>query len=114
MEERKTKKTAYESGLNVKQRFETYVTGDFNKFATVAAQAVANNPGNIYNPFFVYGSAGLGKTHLLHAIGNVILAAKPDAKVKFLSAEAFTNSIINAIQTNTVKEFQDEIRTVDW
>ena len=97
----------------MKQSFETFAEVNSNRFATVAAKAVANVPGNIYNPFYVYGSAGLGKTHLLNAIGDAIAKTDPNAEVKLMTAEEFTNSIINAIQTSTVKVFQYEIRTVD-
>ena len=103
----------FESNINKKQRFETFVVGNSNRFATAAAQAVANNPGNIYNPLFIYGNSGLGKTHLMHAIGNAILEACPNAKVKYVTSETFTNEIINAIQNHNVKDFQEKYRTID-
>ena len=78
-----------------------------------AAQAVANDPGNVYNPLFIYGNSGLGKTHLMHAIGNAVLEANPNAKVKYVTSETFTNDIINAIQNHTVKDFQEKYRTID-
>ena len=83
------------------------------KVATAAAQAVANDPGNVYNPLFIYGNSGLGKTHLMHAIGNAVLEANPNAKVKYVTSETFTNDIINAIQNHTVKDFQEKYRTID-
>jgi chromosomal replication initiator protein len=74
---------------------------------------VANDPGNVYNPLFIYGNSGLGKTHLMHAIGNAILEASPGAKVRYVTSETFTNEIINAIQNHTVKDFQEKYRTID-
>ena len=95
------------------EHFETFVVGNSNRFATAAAQAVANDPGNVYNPLFIYGNSGLGKTHLMHAIGNAVLEANPNAKVKYVTSETFTNDIINAIQNHTVKDFQEKYRTID-
>ena len=112
-DEDKTKAIAYESNINKRQRFDTFVVGNSNRFATAAAQAVANDPGNIYNPLFIYGNSGLGKTHLMHAIGNAILEAYPSAKVRYVTSETFTNEIINAIQNHTVKDFQEKYRTID-
>ena len=112
-EEDKTKDGIFESNINPKQRFETFVVGNSNRFATAAAQAVANNPGNVYNPLFIYGNSGLGKTHLMYAIGNAILETRPNAKVKYVTSETFTNEIINAIQNHTVKDFQEKYRTID-
>lgn len=111
--EDKNREYIFESNINKKQRFETFVIGNSNRFATAAAQAVAKNPGNIYNPLFIYGNSGLGKTHLMHAIGNAILESDPDAKVKYVTSETFTNEIINAIQNHTVKDFQEKYRTID-
>ncbi len=112
-DEDKAKEPVYESNINKKQRFDTFVVGNSNRFATAAAQAVANNPGNVYNPLFIYGNSGLGKTHLMHAIGNAILEANPGAKVRYVTSETFTNEIINAIQNHTVKDFQEKYRTID-
>ena len=111
--EDKNREYIFERNINKKQRFETFVIGNSNRFATAAAQAVAKNPGNIYNPLFIYGNSGLGKTHLMHAIGNAILESDPDAKVKYVTSETFTNEIINAIQNHTVKDFQEKYRTID-
>ncbi len=111
--EEKTNEPAYESNVNVKQRFDTFVVGNSNRFATAAAQAVATNPGTTYNPLFIYGNSGLGKTHLMHAIGNAILSSDPSAKVRYVTSEAFTNEIINAIQNHKVKDFQEKYRTID-
>ena len=104
---------SFESNINPKQCFETFVVGNSNRFATAAAQAVANDPGNVYNPLFIYGNSGLGKTHLMHAIGNAVLETNPSAKVKYVTSETFTNEIINAIQNHTVKNFQEKYRTID-
>ena len=112
-EEEKSKESSYESNINKRQRFDTFVVGNSNRFATAAAQAVANDPGNVYNPLFIYGNSGLGKTHLMHAIGNAILEANPNAKVKYVTSETFTNEIINAIQNHNVKDFQEKYRTID-
>ena len=112
-DEGKAKEPVYESNINKKQRFDTFVVGNSNRFATAAAQAVANNPGNVYNPLFIYGNSGLGKTHLMHAIGNAILEANPGAKVRYVTSETFTNEIINAIQNHTLKDFQEKYRTID-
>ena len=109
----KDEEKCFESNINKKQRFETFVVGNSNRFATAAAQAVANDPGNIYNPLFIYGNSGLGKTHLMHAIGNAVLETNPNAKVKYVTSETFTNEIINAIQNHTVKDFQEKYRTID-
>jgi len=112
-DEGKGKETPYESNINTKQRFDTFVVGNSNRFASAAAQAVANNPGGTYNPLFIYGNSGLGKTHLMHAIGNAILKADPASKVKYVTSETFTNEIISAIQNHTVKDFQEKYRTID-
>lgn len=112
-DEDKVKEPVYESNINKKQRFDTFVVGNSNRFATAAAQAVANDPGNVYNPLFIYGNSGLGKTHLMHAIGNAILEANPGAKLRYVTSETFTNEIINAIQNHTVKDFQEKYRTID-
>lgn len=101
------------SNLNPNQRFETFVVGNSNRFATAAAQAVAANPGTTYNPLFIYGNSGLGKTHLMQAIGNEILKNTPSSRVKYVTSEIFTNEIINAIQNHTVKDFQEKYRTID-
>lgn len=112
-EEEKIKEEPYESNLNEKQRFDTFVVGNSNRFAAAAAQAVAVNPGNTYNPLFIYGNSGLGKTHLMHAIGNAVLSANPSAKVKYITSETFTNEMINAIKNNTFNDFREKYRTID-
>ena len=97
-----------ESNLNPKYVFETFVIGNSNRFAHAAAQAVANDPAHAYNPLFLYGGVGLGKTHLMHAIGNRIKQNNPSMKVLYTSSEKFTNEIINSIQ-NSVYPHQASI-----
>jgi chromosomal replication initiator protein len=105
--------TAASSGLNPKYSFDTFVTGGSNRFAHAAAFAVAEAPAEAYNPLFIYGSSGLGKTHLLHAIGHYAIHLKPRIKVRYVSSEEFTNDFINAIQNNKTAEFQAQYRDVD-
>lgn len=102
-----------ESRLNPKYSFESFVTGGSNRFAHAAAFAVAEAPAEAYNPLFIYGSSGLGKTHLLHAIGHYSIHLKPRTKVLYVSSEEFTNDFINAIQNNKTAEFQNRYRDVD-
>jgi chromosomal replication initiator protein len=102
-----------ESRLNPKYNFENFVTGGSNRFAHAAAFAVAEAPAEAYNPLFIYGSSGLGKTHLLHAIGHYAIHLKPRTKVRYVSSEEFTNDFINAIQNNKTTEFQAQYRDVD-
>ncbi|NDH64929.1 MAG: chromosomal replication initiator protein DnaA, partial [Microbacteriaceae bacterium] len=94
-----TKNTgSFESKLNNKYTFENFVMGSTNIFARAAAFAVAESPAKAYNPLFIYGNSGLGKTHLLHAIGHYALSLYPRFKVRYVSSEEFTNDFINAIQ----------------
>ena len=100
--------------LNPKYTFETFVTGGSNRFAHAAAFAVAETPpGEAYNPLFIYGSSGLGKTHLLHAIGHYARQLRPRLKIRYVSSEEFTNDFINAIKNNRTSEFQSEYRDID-
>lgn len=105
--------TPIEGFLNPYFTFENFVIGSSNKFAHAASLAVAEGNGIMYNPLFLYGGVGLGKTHLMHAIGNTILKTKPSKKVMYVSAEKFTNEFIAAVTTNTVPAFRDKYRTVD-
>ena len=102
-----------QSGLNPKYSFDNFVTGGSNRFAHAAAFAVSEAPAEAYNPLFIYGSSGLGKTHLLHAIGHYAMHLKPRTKVRYVSSEEFTNDFINAIQNNRPAEFQAQYRDVD-
>ena len=102
-----------ESNLNPKFVFETFVIGNSNRFAHAAAQAVANNPAHAYNPLFLYGGVGLGKTHLMHAIGNRIKQNNPGMKVLYTTSEKFTNEIINSIQNKNTEAFRQKYRNID-
>ncbi len=99
--------------LNARNTFETFVVGANNQMAHAAALAVAQAPAQAYNPLFIYGNTGLGKTHLMHAIGHAILRANPDARVAYLSTEKFTNEFIQALQENSLTKFRQRYRHVD-
>ncbi|SOC39416.1 chromosomal replication initiator protein DnaA [Ureibacillus acetophenoni] len=99
--------------LNPKYTFDTFVIGAGNRFAHAASLAVAEAPANAYNPFFIYGGVGLGKTHLMHAIGHYVLEHNPNAKVVYLSSEKFTNEFINSIRDNKAVDFRNKYRNVD-
>lgn len=101
------------SGLNSRYNFETYVIGANNELAYAACQSVAKNPGQSYNPLFIYGDVGLGKTHLIQATGNFIKAQNPDFKVRYVSMERFANELIDAIQNSKAKEFKKEYIQLD-
>lgn len=102
-----------ESNLNPKFIFENYVMGNSNRFAYAAALAVANKPASTYNPLFLYGGVGLGKTHLMHAIGNRIKQNDPSMKVLYISSENFTNEIINSIYNKNTEAFRKKYRNID-
>ena len=104
---------SHDSKLNPKYNFDNFVTGASNRFAHAASFAVAETPAKAYNPLFIYGNSGLGKTHLLHAIGHYALSLYPRIKVRYVSSEEFTNDFINAIQNNRTTAFQAEYREVD-
>ena len=99
--------------LNPKYTFDTFVIGSGNRFAHAASFAVAEAPAKAYNPLFIYGGVGLGKTHLMHAIGHYVIDQNPDAKVVYLSSEKFTNEFINSIRDNKAVEFRNKYRNVD-
>lgn len=99
--------------LNSKYTFETYVVGAGNQFCHAAALRVSESPGAAYNPLFIYGGVGLGKTHLLHAIGNACLAKRPNTNVLYLSSEAFTNELINALRFGKMDQFKAKLRSVE-
>ncbi len=100
-------------GLNSKYVFETFVVGKGNELAHAAAQAVASRPGDAYNPLFIYGGVGLGKTHLIQAIGHTMLAADPNVKILYVSSEKFTNEFVSSVKEGRAKEFKDRYRNVD-
>ena len=99
--------------LNPRNTFETFVVGSNSQMAHAAALAVAQSPAQAYNPLFLYGDTGLGKTHLMHAIGHAILRRKPDARVAYLSTEKFTNEFIQALQENSLTKFRQRYRQAD-
>ncbi|MDO5672773.1 MAG: chromosomal replication initiator protein DnaA [Actinomycetaceae bacterium] len=103
-----------ETHLNPKYTFETFVVGQSNRFASAAATAIVEAPAKAYNPLFVYGGSGLGKTHLLHAIGNYALSLYPQMRVRYLNSEEFTNDFINSIRDDRAEEFQRRYREVDF
>jgi len=99
--------------LNPKYTFDNFITGNSNQFAHAAAIAVAESPGKTYNPLFVYGGAGLGKTHLMHAIGNRVLNGKHDFSVLYVSSEQFTNEVVSAIRHEKMSELKEKYRNLD-
>lgn len=101
------------SNLNKKYTFSTFVIGDNNRFAQAAAYAVSEAPGTTYNPLFIYGGVGLGKTHLVHAIGNEILNRSPRKKILYVTSEKFTNEFINGIKDNSNENFRQKYRNID-
>lgn len=109
--------TNYEnSNLNSKYKFDTFVVGSNNKFAHSASLAVAESPGEVYNPLYLYGGAGLGKTHLMHSIGHFILEQNPQKKVLYVTSEQFTNEVIDSIRSGNaaaMTKLRDKYRTVD-
>lgn len=108
-----TRPSSLETRLNPKYTFETFVIGSSNRFPHAAAVAVAEAPGKAYNPLLVYGDSGLGKTHLLHAIGHYVRSLYTGAKVRYVSSEEFTNEFINAIRDDRQDRFKRRYRDVD-
>lgn len=106
-------KSSYRSNINKKHNFENFIEGKSNQLARAAASQVANNPGNSYNPLFLYGGTGLGKTHLLHAIGNVILAYKYNVKIIYMHSERFVQDMVKALRNNAIEKFKLYYRSVD-
>ena len=99
--------------LNPKYTFDTFVIGNSNRFAHAAALAVSEAPARAYNPLFIYGGVGLGKTHLMHAIGHHVINNTPSYRVMYLSSEKFTNEFINSIRDNKTEAFRNKYRTID-
>ena len=99
--------------LNRKYTFEEFVAGSSNQFAYAAAMAVANNPATTYNPLFIYGGVGLGKTHLANAIGNAILKKSPHMRICYYTSEKFMNELINSLRYNRMDEFRNKFRSMD-
>lgn len=99
--------------LNPKYTFDSFVVGNNNRFAHAAALAVAEAPATAYNPLFLYGGVGLGKTHLMHAIGNEILRNNPNANILYVTSEKFTNQLVNAIKDSTTEQFRNKYRNID-
>ncbi len=105
--------TVDSSTLIAKYTFDNFIIGKSNEFAHAAALAVCKTPGKAYNPFFIYGGVGLGKTHLMHAIGNAILKNSPRKRILYVSSEQFTNELINALRDNKIGEFKHKYRSID-
>ena len=103
----------FESHLNKQYTFYSFIVGNNNRMACAAAIAISDSPGTAYNPFFIYGQSGLGKTHLMHAIGNKILENDPSKKVLYVTAETFTNEFVDAITHKTNEEFRNKYRNID-
>ncbi len=101
------------SGLNPRYSFETFVVGPSNQFAEAACRAVAEAPARSYNPLYLYGGVGLGKTHLMHAIGHYVLKQNPRFKLTYISTERFMNEMINAVQNGRIIDFRERYRSVD-
>ncbi len=110
---RKAPKKTIKHNLNPNFTFDSFVEGKANQLAAAAARQVAENPGGSYNPFFIYGGVGLGKTHIMHAIGNALLAKNPDARVVYLHSERFVADMVNALRHNKIDEFKRFYRSLD-
>nr|WP_276561100.1 chromosomal replication initiator protein DnaA [Vibrio scophthalmi] len=103
----------HRSNVNPKHKFNNFVEGKSNQLGLAAARQVSDNPGTAYNPLFLYGGTGLGKTHLLHAVGNAIIDNKPNAKVIYMHSERFVQDMVKALQNNAIEEFKRYYRSVD-
>lgn len=113
LETRRQRLTRRGIHINPRYTFKNFIIGPSNQFAQAAAKAVADAPGKIYNPLFIYGGVGLGKTHLISAIGNSIIVTKPEISVIFVSAEQFTNEVVSAIRHEKMGELKDKYRNID-
>jgi chromosomal replication initiator protein len=103
----------HKSNINLNYKFDNFVEGKSNQLARAASRQVADNPGGAYNPLFIYGGTGLGKTHLLHAVGNGIMDKKKDATVVYMHSERFVQDMVKALQNNAIEEFKRYYRSVD-
>jgi chromosomal replication initiator protein len=101
------------ASLNERYTFARFVVGNNNQLAAAAGHAVAERPGRVYNPLFLYGGVGLGKTHLMHAIGHAVVHSRPDAEVAYVTTEHFMNELVRAIQTGTTRDFRRRFRHID-
>ena len=110
---RSAAESSLKTNLNSNFTFDSFVEGKSNQLAFAAAQQVAENPGGSYNPLFIYGGVGLGKTHLMHAVGNALKAKKPDAKIVYLHSERFVADMVKALQLKAIDEFKRFYRSVD-
>lgn len=106
-------KNTFQSGLHPKYTFDTLIVGNSNNFAFAAAQGIIKNPGLSYNPFFIWGGVGVGKTHLMQAIGHELLKNNPDYKISYFPAETFGNELIAALKSKTMNKFKDKYRNLD-
>ncbi len=106
-------KPAEESPLNPKYTFDTFIVGSNNRFAHAAALAVAEAPADAYNPLFIYGGVGLGKTHLMHAIGHYMLSQNPSLRIKYVTCELFMNEMVNSLNKKTQADFREKYRNID-
>jgi chromosomal replication initiator protein len=111
--ERESKVITHPDSLNSDFRFGNFIEGKSNQLALAAARQIAENPGGSYNPLFIYGGVGLGKTHLMHAVGNALKAGKPDAKIVYLHSERFVADMVKALQLNAINDFKRFYRSVD-
>jgi chromosomal replication initiator protein DnaA len=105
--------TASSGGLNPRYTFDTFIVGSSNQFAHAASRAVAEAPSRSYNPLFIYGGVGLGKTHLMHAVGHYVLQHDPTLKLTYISSERFMNEMINAVRYDRILDFRERYRSVD-
>jgi len=112
-QEGKIAEDEWDNHLISRYLFENYVVGESNRFAHAAAYQVSENPGKSYNPFYIYGGVGLGKTHLVNAVGNAIFRKSPSKKILYVTTESFLNEMVNAIKFNKMSEFRERYRTID-
>jgi hypothetical protein len=113
VEKKRSRRTAQQPQLNPRYRFDNFVVGSSNQFAHAAAKAVAETPFESYNPLFLYGGVGLGKTHLLHATGHQILQSHSHLNVMYLAAEQFVNELISSLRFNRMPDFRERYRNID-